>query len=63
MACKKVGFPTEEKARAALQRIMKNPENPLHMPTSYYECPSCGKWHLTKKLTKFTDKNPRRRNR
>lgn len=50
----KVAFESRDEARLALARMWRNPQRVLanyartgKIPCRAYECPFCGKWHLT----------------
>ena len=46
--CGKAYYETKELADASLARIQANPHTPV-VPVRSYDCPKCGKWHLTSK--------------
>jgi len=50
MECRKLSYPTKEKAKQALKIVRKKHRNNKHQEQSLYSCPNCNKWHLTSHL-------------
>jgi hypothetical protein len=48
MTCTKKSFETPESAAAALKLIARDSSR-QDIPTRYYSCPDCGKYHHTKR--------------
>ena len=47
--CKKISYPDKIAAQEHLSRIKNKEQENQVKPVRAYECPLCGKWHLTHK--------------